>query len=334
MSVKLRPGVYASYEVKSESKSSAPVAVVGIAAQAASGSAKLILSADEAAENYGDCSLSKLIRSAILSGAERVYAVPVVSDDYAAAMLGLCEKADVGFLCCDAADAATQTAIKTALCGDNNALLYKILVFEGSGEAEDLCERAEGLNCENIMLVGNKSGESGCAAAAMAGLLAAREDPALPVNGEELCSLTELSHEFSDAETELLLSGGVTPIEMRQSKVTVVRGVTTRTTVNGAADASYRDINTVMVINHVLPRIAAMLSRDFKGKRNSAFTKSAICDAVRSELAKMLREELIADYGGVTANESEDDPTVCEVSFTFSAAKGLHIIELHARVDL
>ena len=76
MSLKLRPGVYAAYEVSSSSANDAESALVGIAAAAQKGEAALITNVSQASERFGECSLTKLIRSAMLNGATRVYAVP------------------------------------------------------------------------------------------------------------------------------------------------------------------------------------------------------------------------------------------------------------------
>lgn len=334
MSQKLRPGVYASYEVRDDSDiDKVPSQLVGIAAAADEGEAGLILGTSQAVEAYGECSLTRLIRCAIENGATRIYAVPVKNGGYAEALSKLCTEHDAKILCCDANDEQTQQSIKSLL-DENSALLYRILVLEAFGEAEALTERANDLNCENIVLLAGKGSETGCLSAALAGLMSCREDPALPLNGEALGGVGTAEIEFTDAETELLLQNGVTPLEHFLDNVCIVRCVSTRTMTNGVYDASYRDINTVMVINHVLPKISDMLNRDYKGKKSGSYTKAAISSAVENELKKLLRSEIIADYGKITVRESETETGVCVVSFEFSVARGLHIIELCARLDM
>ncbi len=334
MSLKLRPGVYASYEVSSSMTAGAESALVGIAAAAQKGEAALITNVSQASESFGECSLTELIRSSMLNGATRVYAVPVKDGDYGAAFSELISNG-ADFLCCDSTDGESFADIAQSLsaAGEAGRFLIAVLEYENA-EAQLLINKAKSINAENVMLIGNAGDSKGQLSAAAAGILSARSDPSLPVNGVALKGVTKLKYDFTDAEIELLLESGVTPLEMLCGEVCFVRGVSTRTTTGGAPDASYRDINTAMVINRVLPTVRDALQRCFVGRKNDAHTKAAIRSLVATELQKLKKTETIAEYGNITAEASEKDPNVCVVSFNFSVYKGLHIIELTAHVNL
>ena len=211
--------------------------------------------------------------------------------------------------------------------------MIAVLEYENA-EAQLLINKAKSINAENVMLIGNAGDTEGQLSAAAAGALSARSDPALPVNGVALKGVTQLKYDFTDAEIELLLESGVTPLEMFCGEACFVRCVSTRTMTGGVPDATYRDINTAMVINRVLPTVRDALRRRFLGRKNDTHTKAAIRSLVATELQKLKKAETIAAYGNITAEASEDDPGICVVSFDFSVSKGLHIIELTAHVNL
>ena len=60
-------------------------------------------------------------------------------------------------------------------------------------------------------------------------------------------------HGWSDID--LLVRGGVTPLEMLSGNAGIVRAVTTRTTTGGAADATWRELTTILVVDEVIPGI-------------------------------------------------------------------------------
>lgn len=335
MSLRLRPGVYASYEVGDLAASDSASALVGIAAVAAKGKAALVTGLSQAVGEYGECSLTKLIRCAMLNGAARVYAVPVENNDYGAAFDAMLSYGGIACFACDGSDGDAFDDIKASLDAAGEAGRFAITVLECAGEGtEAAINAARGFNAENVMLLGNTGDFDGALSAAAAGLIAGRRDPALPLNGEALKGVSKLCFGYTDAETELLIESGVTPLETLCGEVCIIRGVSTRTVTGGVKDASYRDINTAMVINRVLPTVKSALRRSFAGAKFTAHTKAAIRSLVAVELEKLRKQEIITAYGGIRAEASESDPSVCIVSFDFSAARGLHIIELTAHVDM
>ena len=129
------------------------------------------------------------------------------------------------------------------------------------------------------------------AAAAVAGAIATTADPAIPLNGTPLKGLGGVSTLYNDNEIDLLVRGGVTPLEAVGGVVSPVRGITTRTTTGGAQDITWRELTTILIVDDVIPSIRASLRSRFSRTKNTAQTRGAIRSQVIVELENKLRAE-------------------------------------------
>jgi phage tail sheath gpL-like len=343
-----RPGVYTSYQVTSTLTGKGSGGAVGLAACAAAGTVGQlteITAYAQAIAAYGEGSaMAKLIRVLLLGGAAKVIATPVLvgsgtatTANYTAAFAVLMQNSAVRYMVCDSRDAAVLGAMKTAITGaDSEKTKYRIGLGEMSGTASALTAAAAVLNCERMVLVspGEKSGTPGAVAAAVAAVISGSDDPALPLNGAELAGLGELSGSFSDSDITTLVQGGVTPVETVGGAVSVVRAVTSRTTTNSVADATWRELSTILIVDTVIPTVRDALRAKFARVKNTAQTRGAIRTAVVVELEQLLSREIIESYGDVSAAADEADPTVCDVSFAFTVAHGLCRISLVANIKV
>ena len=168
----------------------------------------------------------------------------------------------------------------------------------------------------------------------MAGAIAAQSDPALPLSGAELTGLHGLSQQYNDNDIDLLVRGGVTPLESVAGVVSVVRGITTRTTTGESPDTTWRELTTILIVDDVIPAVRQALRSKFARAKNTAQSRSAIRSQVIVELEKKVAEEIIDSYGEVTVTASEDDPTVCLVEFSFAVAHGLNQIYLTVHIKV
>lgn len=139
-----------------------------------------------------------------------------------------------------------------------------------------MIEQAEALNSERVVLLGGRALDSGgemlsgpAAAAAVAAVIAATADPAIPLNGAPLEGISGVAADFSDDEIDLLVRGGVTPLEGNAGIASPVRGVTTRTTTGGASDSTWRELSTVLIVDNVIPQIRSALRRTFNRAKNT-----------------------------------------------------------------
>lgn len=348
-----RPGVYSSYDASMVIGGGSARKVVGLAARAAQGETnKTVALTSYAAgvavfgEDTEGCAMAKLLRLLYLNGASSVLAVAVASSDgtpdYAAAFDVLAQQENVGVVICDSTDAAVHQTLRGSVERASAARRERIAVVGADGEdAAKLVDHAADLNSERVVLVGGEGlDETGAAAggaaaaAALAGVIAAQGDPAVPLNGAKLSGLTGLVQTYSDEEIDLLVRGGVTPLESSAGTVSAVRGITTRTTTGGAADSTWRELTTILIVDDVIPQLRNALRARFARTKNTAQTRSAIRSQVIVELENKRSAEIIDDFSDVQVRASEEDASVCEVEFSFAVAHGLNQIYLTAHITV
>ncbi len=342
-----RPGVYSVYDASSVTSAGRAAKRIGVAALAVKGTANTAVTltgysagvevfGEDGADKPGMSTLLKLL---FANGASTVYAVRVAADGdlaaYQAAFAAL-NSCDVQVMVCDSGELEVQKALKTAVEQTSAARGERIGVIGGSGEtAAQLVERAKEINSERMVLVGpDMKDESGkalsgvFAAAAVAGAIACGSDPAVPLNGAKLYGIGGLQSVYSDNDIDLLVQGGVTPLEEVGGVVSPVRGITTRTKTGGAADNTWRELTTILIADDVIPAVRSALRSKFARAKNTAQGRGAIRAQTIVELEKKKDAQIIESYGEVTVTAAADDPTVCLVEFSFAVAHGLNQIRL------
>ena len=344
MSMGERPGIYTSYTTSGIRYGGASQFAVGIAAQASAGTAgeSVALTSPAAARaQFGDGSnLAKLSELAFRNGASVVKGVRV-SGSYESAFGVLCADESVKAITCDSSDAQTHAQLKSAVAGAEGACAHKLGIVEGTGTVQALVAAAAALNSERIVMTapggtdgGGAAMTAGSTAAALAGVIAAQTDAALPLNGAALKGIESVAASYTDGDITLLVRGGVTPLERTGGETCVVRGVTTRTTTGGTPDATWRELNTILVVDDVVPSVRDALKSGFARAKNTAQTRGAIRTRVIIELESKKRAEIIEGYDAVTVAQNDDDPTVCDVSFEFTVAHGLNRIVISAFITV
>lgn len=345
-----RPGVYSSYDASAAVRGGRAVRSIGVAAKSAIGTANTavrLTSYEMGLAEFGEdapdaAGMSTILRLLFLGGASTVVAVKVDEEDYESAFAVLQSAEDAQIIVCDSPDLDVQKALRASLEAASAARRERIAVVGMDGAStSQLTERAKALNSERMALVGPDGLDSAgevlpgvFAAAAVAAAAAVTRDPAVPLNGTSLPGLTGVSEDYSDNDIDLLVQGGVTPLEAVGGVVSPVRGITTRTTTGGADDATWRELTTIMIVDDVIPTIRQSLRSRFSRTKNTVQTRGAIRSQTIVELENKLRAEIIDSYSDVTVSASEEDPTVCLVEFSFSVAHGLNQIYLTAHITI
>lgn len=345
-----RPGVYSSYDASSTVRSGRAVRTIGVAARSSAGEANVpvMLTSYEAGvsafgeDAAGTPGMSTILKLLFLGGASTVVATAVDGSDYAAAFAALQAVEDVQIVLCDSGDLAVQQALRANLESACAARRERVAVVGMDGaSAAELTARAKALNSERMALVGPDVLDSGghrlpgiFAAAAVAAALTLTRDPAVPLNGTELNGLGGVSEQYGDNEIDLLVRGGVTPLEAVGGAVSPVRGITTRTSTGGVPDSTWRELTTILIVDEVIPSIRQSLRSRFSKTKNTVQTRGAIRSQVIVELESKLRAEIIDSYGDVAVSVCEEDPTVCLVEFSFAVAHGLNQIYLTAHITI
>ena len=338
-----RPGVYSAYDASTVVSGSGGGKVAGLAALVTGetdGALVRVSRYEDAVAAFGeDEAITELIRLLLLNGAAAVAAVPVAdAEGYDDAFAALEAVEDVQIMVCDSDTLTVQQAMRDSIKAASEARKERIGVVCGAkGETVSaLVTRAQGLNSERIVVAApGLDGENGAkVAAAVAGAIAGESDPAVPLGGAELRGLGALAAQYSDSEIDQLVRGGVTPVESVAGVVSVVRGVTSRTKTGEAADATWRELGTILVVDDVVPAVRASLRSRFHRAKNTEQSRGAIRSQVILELENKVAREIITGYDGVTVSALEEDPTVCLVEFSFTVAHGLNQIWLSAHITV
>lgn len=340
-----RPGVYSDYSISGLTATSAAAKVVAlVGASAAAKGLYTVTSLAAAQETFGkDSVLGEMILSACQNGAGKllVYSLqeqtPEAWQEGIAAVLA--EK-EAAYCAVGSTEASVHALLKEAVVAASKEKGECIgVVVSGESDADTLIRQAQALDCERMVLVGPDcylAGENRLAgtavAAAFCGMLSCQQDPALPLHGAELQGFDAVAARYEEREIDLLVQGGVTVLEAIGGKVQILRGVTTKKTAGEDRDTTFRDLNTILVMDDVIPGIRKALSLRFPRNKNNAATRAAICNQVTVELENRLRREIIDGYENVKAEASKEDPAVCLVQFGFSVTRGLSRICLTAHI--
>ena len=333
-----RPGVYSVYDASSVTSAGRAAKRIGVAALAVKGTANTAVTLTgygAGVEAFGEDGtdtpgMSALLKLLFANGASTVYAVRVGAggglEAYQAAFAALAN-CDVQVVVCDSSELTIQKALKTAVETASAARGERIGVIGGSGDtAAQLVTRAEAINSERMVLVGpDMKDESG---KALSGVFAAAAVAGAIACGAELYGIGGLQSVYSDNDIDLLVQGGVTPLEDVGGVVSPVRGITTRTKTGSAADSTWRELTIVLIADDVIPAVRSALRSKFARAKNTAQGRGAIRAQTIVELEKKKDAQIIESYGEVAVTAAADDPTVCLVEFSFAVAHGLNQIRL------
>lgn len=332
-----RPGVYSSYDMSGVVRTGAG-ATVGVAALSQGGTAGALYQIaryEDAESTFGKTdNLSALVRLLLENGASQVWAVPVVEEEgYAAAFETLGGVEQIAVVTCDSTELSVQQAMRDSVVKASADRRERIAVAPSGGEeqVEALVTRAAGLNSERVVLVAPGGAEY---AAAVAGAIAGESDPAVPMSGAGLAGVPGLSGRYSENQLDVLIRGGVTPLEETSGTVSIVRGVTTRTKTGEAADSTWKELTTIRVVDDVIPAVREALRIQFRRAKNTEQSRGAIRSRVILELENKLQREIITGYDNVMVTAAQEDPTVCLVEFSFTVTHGLNQIWLTAHIKI
>lgn len=335
-----RPGVYSSYDASSVIYGGGGGKTVGIAAKSTGGTVGTLYRLtrqEEAVAAFGGAdSLTALVRLLLLNGAGVVCAVPVKTDaDYPGAFNVLGAEEDISVVACDSTTLSVQQGLRDSVKAASEARRERIAVLPGGdGTASQLAERAGSINSERVVMVAPGNGDAVQAAAAVAGAIANQRDPAVPLGGAVLEGLGDLTAQYGDNELDVLIRGGVTPLERVGGVVSVVRGVTTRSKTGAAPDATWRELSTILIIDEVIPAIRGALRAKFHRAKNTPQSRGAVRAQVILELEERVSREIIGGYENVIVSPGTEEPTICMVDFSFSVVHGMNQIWLTAHIKV
>ena len=348
-----RPGVFSEYTVETYYPGEAGRAV-GIVC-AAKGTlpikaVKITGKRDLALHFAQDGEGETLYSTALLlleNGVRTVYCVPVcagtdgqrTAENYKAGFAELERAEDIYAVLCDRDDTAVLGALKQHVAGMSNRQRERLGFAAPASSESDPLEMAEALGSERICVCAPMASVGGTAhgvflAAATAAACVCAADPSAGLAGFAPKGITALSEQAEEEEIESWIAGGVTAYETVGAGVELIRLLSTRTAAGGAADNTFRSLNTVMIIDNVLGSVRDALKLRLAGLKNNEASRGAIKTQAAVELKKKLDAGIIEDYAAPVVTPSGDDPAVCVVELAFRVCTAVNQIHVTAFVSV
>jgi len=176
-------------------------------------------------------------------------------------------------------------------------------------------------------------------AAAFGAVMAWEEDPARPLNTLELKKITvpAINDRLSKNEQESELHNGVTPLEIVNETVQIVRAISTYLhNTSGVDDTSLLDITTIRTLDYVRKNIRDRIGLRFPREKLSSKTPPRVKAEILDVLMKLedleMVEEVQANKAGVIVERDEQDVNRLNAKIPCDVVNGLHIFA--GRIDL
>ena len=345
-----RPGVFTRYDVTSLAAGGTAPKAAGLVAMAGTATAepgqpvRATRLSDVTAAFGADTDGIVLVQMASVlfqNGAGRLYIIAPASDstaDYEAAIAMLEESDDIGVVLTDSTDSAVQGALVASVTRCSAARKERLAVIAVPDETAAK-NTAGSINSERVLLCCQSGTANGITApqylaAATAALIAGTSDPAAPFSGRAIAGIEGVSPAVDDTAINDLVPAGITLFEMAGGRCEIIRAVTTRTVTGGVPDRTYLEVNTILVIDHVLRGIRQSLRARLSGLKNNTATRSAIATQAQIELESNRVAAIIDGYEPPRVYAADGDPTACVVELGFTVVSGLNQIHIAAHIKV
>ncbi|MDO4731754.1 MAG: phage tail sheath subtilisin-like domain-containing protein [Clostridia bacterium] len=299
----------------------------------------------DAQNNFGaDSNITAMCQTALLNGAYKINVVicsnsQATSQDYEQAFKVLEDIEEVKIVLCDSYDLEVLQLMKESVLAASEQKKERISV--AACPKEDVEQAAQELNCERVVIVcqnafdeqGNDLG-IGLTACAIAGKIANNGNPSNSFNASKLYGIYKIGANYSEDEIESLLSQGITVLETTGGNIEIIRLVTTRTKTDNQNDRTFHELNTVLVIDDVIPSIRNRLAPLIGTVKNNSKSLNAIATQVTVELENKKKAELIDSYSQPNVYLSEQDRSVCIVDVEFTVSRGINRIIVSAIINI
>lgn len=343
MTNNMRPGVYSIYTVTSgyaapRSRQGVGLAIKGPAALA--GQAKSFTGMAQAKEALSPVPGSERIltccRVLFESGVSRVVLSTVKGSDYLAA-LSLLEKTEgIGAVICDGQDKITLSAALDSVKRSSENLRERVLYLgfdlpeDALAKAAELCHERVVIACPAVT-VGQGDADSVYAACAVAAMALTADSPVVRFSGHMLEALSS-ANSLVEEEIQRLMAAGVTVLEEIGGGVQCVRALTTRTSFNGVADYSMRELNTILIVDEVMRGVRDCLKARLAGAKSLSL--QSIASQVMVELSDKADEGLIESFSPPNVKADGADPSISLVEISFNVAHVINQIHITAQIQL
>jgi hypothetical protein len=114
----------------------------------------------------------------------------------------------------------------------------------------------------------------------------------------------------------------VLPLETLGGQLSNIRGITTRSQSGGVSDGTWREVNTVRIVDTVLPGIRVALRVRLLPRQEHRQDARRDPHADGDRAGELSPTGIIDSYSDVSVAAEESDPTVCRDSFRFTVRTG------------
>lgn len=343
---KQRPGVYSDYQTSGILYSKKSGKSIAIVAKSSAETNKIytIQKLSGAQAIFGDESIVySLCKTIFENGAINIFAISVGNSDenYVSAFKMLEETDGINVVICDSTNVTIQQLLMQSIVSASLNKKERIGVIAAAESQTELADWASSFNNERILLVAQNSigadgsSLSGCIlAAAVAAIILQYTDPSQSFNGAGLKGISKLNKTLTEDEVDEYINSGIIPFEVVAGRVEVIRAVTSKTTIDNVPDKTFKEVNTILIIDEVNKSIREMLSKNISVAKNNVTTRSAISSQVTVKLQEFLDANIIDAYAVPNVYQSSDDSTVCIVEIDFTVAQGINQIHITANINV
>lgn len=340
-----RPGVYSDYDASGVIWGSNIGKIVGIVASTGGeiNTVYTITRLSDAKTIFGETGLMiDLCNIAFQNGASQIAAVSAGSSDpnYAAAFAALAGSDNICAIVCDSTDVSVQTLLKESVVSSSENCKERIgiISLSSSGSVTDW---ANNFNCERLVLTAqipideNGNSLSPCLlSAALAGAIANTSDPSTSFNGIVLSGITGLSAHLSEDYIDSYIQEGITVFENIGGEIEIIRAVTSRTTTDSVTDKTFKELNTILIIDTVLSGIRSTLKNNISGSKNNSATRTSIATQTIIELENYMKAGFITSYDSPLVYQDSTDSSICIVEIKFNILHAISQIKITAHVKV
>lgn len=340
-----RPGIYSDYEASSIVYSNYGNKTVGIVGKSSLNVEGIVYinRAEDAVNTFGeDSPIANLCIIALKNGAYNIAAIAVDSNspNYQDAFALLSAENNICAVMCDSESLSVHKLLENSVNIASQNAKERIGII-GCSSNENIQTWADNFNNERIVLIAQQPVDdkldrlsSNYIAAALCGIIAKNLDLSSSFNGSELNDINNLSTRLSENDIDTYIKNGITTFEYIDSKVKIIRAVTSRTKTDNITDPTFKELNTILIIDDVISSIRQVLESFIKGSKNNVTTRSAISTQTTIKLEEYLSLNIIDSYNKPKVTTSPNDPSVCIVEVEFTVSRGLNQINISAHIKV
>lgn len=343
----MRPNVFTSCSIiKTQAGHTYPA--IGIVAQSTVAEQALkinkLSSLSHARQLYGEESAITCMASAVLQSIDTdIYAISVVNNaDIPTAFKKLLPNKDVYCIAVDTSSYGTISVLNKSLTDNGGSDGLKLCICSASAlTVSQVVAMANSINSPRVIVsaphIYLPFTGTDISPALVAAMITKGELITSNLAGCVAAGKYHTSASLSEQDINTLLYNGITVLEKSSEGFQLIRGVTTSTknpSNKQEQDNTYRDISVVYALDRVTSRVSLVLKDQIKITTSSQGSLGALLTSVVSELERLKKARLLADYKKPSIRLDSSDSSICLVELSVTLSQGVNQIYLSLNITL